>query len=106
MRENWEILPELKLETNAIVAALADTVAVAVAVAVPLDVEVDVPLEVEVALEVEKRLFPQATTPKLPASRSTGGRNARAFSMAVSLDNVLLEVAQVEVERSLQKYAD
>ena len=84
LRVNSEMVPELKLVTNARVAGLAVPVGVAVG-AVP--VGVDVGVLVLVAVTVGKIEPPHATMPTVPARSSKGGKIAKIFSAVESLDN-------------------
>jgi hypothetical protein len=82
LRVNSEMVPELKLVTNARVEGLAVPVGVAVG-AVPVGVAVGVLL----AVTVGKIEPPHATMPTVPARSSKGGKIAKIFSAVESLDN-------------------
>ena len=79
LRVNPEMVPELKLLANAMVAGLAVPVGVAV--------EVLVAVEVFVAVTVGKIEPPHATMPTVPARSRKGGKNAKIFRAVQSLDN-------------------
>jgi hypothetical protein len=84
LRVNSEMVPELKLVTNARVEGLAVPLGVAVGVvAVPVAVAVGV----LVAVTVGKIEPPHATMPTVPARSSKGGKTVKIFSAVESLDN-------------------
>jgi hypothetical protein len=81
LRVNPEMVPELKLVTNARVEGLAVPVGVAVGLVVAVAVGV------VVAVTVGKIEPPHATMPTVPARSSKGGKIAKIFSAVESLDN-------------------